>query len=1598
MRFPKKLAPRSGSRSNNTGNKEKGPAPRSLRLEQLEDRAMLAFDPQMIANLTAGGSGSHPLYPTSLNGFVYFQSYEGAESGYVSLWRSDGTQAGTTIVTQCGCVGPMIAFDGALYFASRDNQNAPIQHGIELWKSDGTAAGTVMVKDIETTYSGWDSFPQEFIVVNSALYFMASIYQKGWGLWKTDGTESGTEMIKEAGLQGHIPGMSYHGYETKLVSGDGMLFFEATTGWTKELWKSDGTAEGTVRVKGSFPWNDIEEITYVDGALFFRIDNQLWKSDGTESGTLMIKEFYALQDLTAVGGALYFSAADSYTNGGYQSNGLWRSDGTTVGTVLVKDFFPGYPPLYYGWSPTISTNDPSRILFSYTYGANYAFPWDLVDVDGTLFFLAQDFSGRRLWKSDGTEAGTSPLTPVGDPWLFKRVVIDDKLFFTFGDSNHGGELWTSDGTLNGTFMVEDSTPGSTGSWPTEILSFNGGLFFNGDDGTHGREPWVIPPFNHMPSGADKTISVSQGTAYSMTRADFGFSDAGPLNAFLAVKIATLPASGSLTLDGVPVTAGQFVSVADLDSGELEYFPPTSATSNEFAHFTFQVQDDGGTSDGGKDLDRSPNTITLVPSLDIDVTAFYSDGTQLKIGYSVLEFSPQPYKISVFASPDGVVLGEKLAERDGGTQVGNYTLSFDPEFSDWQEDYRLVAVADPTDQIFESDATNNRKQFSGGVFVATEPVSLKKVLHIVGSNGDDSIIADQVGSTLRLTQGGQSHEYSVAAIDEIHFRGLGGDDKFIATDSVLLDMQLLGGSGDDVLAGGAGDDELFGGEGDDTLDAPGSGKRVYSDALTPVYVTPNAAAMEGSPVEVVLTLNAPAPEEISIPYWTNDVSAVSPTDYEGTSNGLIVFAPGDTQATITIPTYQNQTSTTDITFTIEFAPPQSWQTQTTTVPVIIAKLGNMQVVEFSGDTGVTEGTAFQGTFHLAAPAINNITINYHTVDGLFISPGNYQGGAGTVTIPAGGMSGRFQIPVGSLTPLQRQLQVNPTFDIVVDSVTGASAGATAGSKTVYIIDATCGSLSSVPIDVVAGFDEMSDSGIAASTKKMRVTRDCSQGTQATTINLVLENDTAVHGVNFGGPATIAVPLPEGQRSADFVVPFFHNDALPKGESWSGWFNIRMESVASGHPQGHPEPLRLLVQIHDKSLDAVNDYVDTGLNAGVPGQTNFIELSPLGNDTASLWSIRVLSVQQPSHGRAVINRLDNTIQYLPDVGFAGIDSFTYTITDDKGQYDTATIQVGVGRQNYQASWEVQGEWDVNDDGNEEGPQRMKLVVTLDHVAVTDVTVHYSLLETVPGHYSSDTVSAADLVNPSGDVIVRAGDTQGYVWLNVNDDAITEMNEYGLVKLDVLYADWANVVGSGQNYIVRTAQENAEFKILDNEWRWDTLNPSIWYTPGDSGEISIVFFNGTTGRLTSDYLVEGLWHNPVSPFDGHNAVSVEMAGKFTKWNEVIPPQSWEASASDLWAFSHDNQTGQIFHVNGNHPDIDDENSDLEVKVRSQLPEIDNSGESVHTATVYVEGAAGVNGSWSFSGGWGTLEFSVDESWGAKNGTYSTVVQLLLRKGASN
>ncbi len=139
----------------------------------------------------------------------------------------------------------------------------------------------------------------------------------------------------------------------------------------------------------------------------------------------------------------------------------------------------------------------------------------------------------------------------------------------------------------------------------------------------------ITAVNDAPAGTDATLSTAEDTSYTLTIADFGFSDANdsPADLFSSVLL-NLPSAGTLALDGNVLTASTEVSAADILAGKLTFTPAVNASGSPYSSLTFQVRDNGGSANGGSDTDSSPNTLTFNVNAVADTPNLSLQGTQI----------------------------------------------------------------------------------------------------------------------------------------------------------------------------------------------------------------------------------------------------------------------------------------------------------------------------------------------------------------------------------------------------------------------------------------------------------------------------------------------------------------------------------------------------------------------------------------------------------------------------------------------------------------------------------------------------------------------------------------------------------------------------------------------------------------------------------------------------------------------------------------------------------------------------------------------------------------------------------------------------------
>ena len=335
----------------------------------------------------------------------------------LEVWSTDGTANGTQTIGPGFAFGNLPALNGSLFYIVYDRASGMQK----LWKTDGTPGGTSPVADLSTSGDG------DNMVTSGGKLFVPGVENgSGYSLWVTDGTAA--PIV-------HISGAS-HGQDFsqigRLVDVGGSVLFPAYTyGYGWELWKSDGTALGTTLLKSSGDPSDTYDAPYKEavalpgGPLFFILSDvaagaELWKSDGTVAGTVRVADIAPgttgsnPHQLTAAGSRVYFTAND-----GIHGDEPWVSDGTAAGTHMVADLRPGPDSSHPGSFSTVG----GTLLFSATDGVHGVEPWR-TNGRATGTRMVQDIAPDALSSSPNAFTAAGP-----------------NVYFAANDNTTGFELW-----------------------------------------------------------------------------------------------------------------------------------------------------------------------------------------------------------------------------------------------------------------------------------------------------------------------------------------------------------------------------------------------------------------------------------------------------------------------------------------------------------------------------------------------------------------------------------------------------------------------------------------------------------------------------------------------------------------------------------------------------------------------------------------------------------------------------------------------------------------------------------------------------------------------------------------------------------------------------------------------------------------------------------------------------------------------------------------------------------------------------------------------------------------------------------------------------
>ncbi|MCM0666259.1 T9SS type A sorting domain-containing protein [Flavobacterium tyrosinilyticum] len=326
----------------------------------------------------------------------------------------------------------VVKFKEKFYFTDANGVQA-----VELWESDGTASNNKLVKKI---FEGTEDTASQIGLKESAailkdkLYFIAQDEDSKGEIWRTDGTSEGTEKVTNF----------INGRAVRLTTvGDFIYFIIAEENDIKEVWKTDGSPIGTSFIKSiENTWQPSFQ-GKCNNVFVFTLPNPLkgtkvWRSDGTPQGT------FALTEGLYGNGSGYNLIGNSYTGG----------------TSFLSQYLEFNNKLYFSSAnflhETDGTLENTKIIANTGFGQNSVKYSDIIEEENNLYlqFYSDETNSLKICKYDilnktFTEIYKNDTSQSFSPFILAKT--NDSLLFGASNVNGGTSIMSlkfGDNTVN----------------------------------------------------------------------------------------------------------------------------------------------------------------------------------------------------------------------------------------------------------------------------------------------------------------------------------------------------------------------------------------------------------------------------------------------------------------------------------------------------------------------------------------------------------------------------------------------------------------------------------------------------------------------------------------------------------------------------------------------------------------------------------------------------------------------------------------------------------------------------------------------------------------------------------------------------------------------------------------------------------------------------------------------------------------------------------------------------------------------------------------------------------------------------------------------
>ncbi|MDR3651387.1 MAG: Ig-like domain-containing protein, partial [Paludibacter sp.] len=424
-------------------------------------------------------------------------------------------------------------------------------------------------------------------------------------------------------------------------------------------------------------------------------------------------------------------------------------------------------------------------------------------------------------------------------------------------------------------------------------------------------------------------------------------------------------------------------------------------------------------------------------------------------------------------------------------------------------------------------------------------------------------------------------------------------------------------------------------------ASGIGTIIDNDAATLALTGFTVTETDGSQTQnFIAKIDKPAAKDIVLSFNTTDGTALAGSDYTAQAGTVVTIPAGSTSVNIPVvilgDLIAEPTETFTGTVTLTNANGQTVTLGTTTATATIIDNDALNVSINDVTVNENAGTA-TFTVTLGGSTENSVSVDFATADNTALAGSDYTTTSGTVTFPAGSVSGTTK---------------NITVPILDDNIVEPT-------ETFFVNLSNLVSSSTATISDNQGIGTIIDNDAIASNDIITTNED-------TPIKInVLANDTfapddIVKVTDVSTPANGSVVInPDGTVTYTPAPDFNGTDTFTY-------------TVTVTNPDGTKTTETATVTVNVTPVPDVKDDTVT-----TPEDTS-VTISVLANDTFKGTNHALTGVTQPANGSVVINP-DGTVTYKPNLNFNGTDTFTYTVTvtnpDGTKTTETATVTVNV-----------------------------------------------------------------------------------------------------------------------------------------------------------------------------------------------------------------------------------------------------------------------------------------------------------------------------------